>query len=234
MPAPTRREVTDRPIAHAGGPRYAAAVPSPIVVVDSAFDALARKDWSRLTVLVDPQRLVDFQRGTTQQIVAARAIQKIRSADDSQSGMSIGLTLGDSDVVKAGNECVEIMQGRPTIGELRCLSPTAFFTRWCEAAYTSPPRGDAKVKREYLGTIFEGEDVAHVLYQSSAFAFDLPAQVMRMPLRYTDGHWRLHRRTLARSAQRGDGRAIRTRDGLSPLAGPVRPLDVTSDILLAA
>jgi hypothetical protein len=119
------------------------------------------------------------------------AIQKIRRAHDAQSEMTIGLTLGDSDVANAGNERVEIMQGHPTIDELRRLSPTTFFIRWWEAAYTSPPRGDVKVQRQYLGTIFEGEDVAHVLYQSSAFVFDLPAQAMRMPLRYADGHWRL-------------------------------------------
>jgi hypothetical protein len=105
--------------------------------------------------------------------------------------MAIGLSLGDSDVANAGNERVEIMRGHPTIDELRRLSPTAFFIRWCEAAYASPRSGDARVERQYLGTIFEGEDVAHVLYRSPAINFDLPAQVMRMSLRYADGHWRI-------------------------------------------
>ena len=189
--APTRREMTDRPSASAGRPRHSDAVPSPITVVDSAFDALTANDCSRFTALVDRQRLVDFQSRAIQQLVTMLAFEKIRSANDSQPEFAIALTLGDSDVTKAGQERVEIMSGHPTIDELRHLSPTAFFTRWCEAVYRSFQPSDVKVTREYLGTIFEGQDVAHVLYRSSAVTFDLPAAVMRMPLRYADGHWRL-------------------------------------------
>jgi hypothetical protein len=82
------------------------------------------------------------------------------------------------------------MPGNPTIDELRHLSPAAFFRRWGEAAYESPS-DDANAEHEILGTVFEGEDVAHVLYRSSFRTFDLPAQVMRMPLRYANGHWRI-------------------------------------------
>ena len=191
IPAPTRREVTDRPTARAGVPRHTDALPSPVAIVDSAFDALARKDCPRLTMLVDPQRLEEFQSRAIQPLVAMLAFERIRSAKDSRAGMAIGLTLGDSDLLRAGNERVEIMAGRPTIDELRRQSPTAFFARWCKAAYPPLQAGDARVERRYLGTIFEGEDVAHVLYESSTVTFDLPAQVMRMPLRYADGHWRI-------------------------------------------
>ena len=191
LPAPTRRVVEDRPFARAGSPRYADAVPSPVVVVDSAFDALARKDWSRLTMLVDSRMLADFQSRQIQELVALLTMQKIRAAKDSPSGMTIGLTLGDSNVAAAGNERVEVMRGHPTINELRRLPPAEFFVRWCEAAYGSASSGDAPVERQYVGSVFEGEDIAHVLYRSSVVTFDLPAQVMRMPLRYADGHWRI-------------------------------------------
>jgi hypothetical protein len=39
--------------------------------------------------------------------------------------------------------------------------------------------------------ICEGQDVAHVLYKSAAITFDLAADVIRMPLRYADGRWRI-------------------------------------------
>ena len=191
LPAPARREVQHRPAGRAGPPRHADAVPSPIVVVDSAFDALTRNDWPRFTMLVDSRRLAEFQRRSLQQLFAMLEFRKLRSANDSQPFMSGGVMLGDADLEKAGNERIDIMQGRPTIAELRQLSPTAFFMRWCEAVYTSPPSGAARAERHYLGTVFEGEDHAHVLYRSSAFTFDLPAQVVRMSLRYADGHWRI-------------------------------------------
>lgn len=189
--APARREVQHRPAVRAGPPRHADAVPSPIVVVDSAFDALGRNDWPRFAMLVDSRRLADFQIRAIQQLVAMLSFQKMRSANDSGPFMSGGVMLGGADLAKAGNKHVDIMRGRPTIDELRRLSPTEFFLRWCEVAYSAPSSGEPRVERHYLGTVFEGEDQAHVLYRTSAFTFDLPAQVVRMPLRYADGHWRI-------------------------------------------
>jgi hypothetical protein len=191
LPAPARREVQHQPIIRAGPPRHADAVPSPIVVVDSAFDALARKDWPRFTTLVDSRRLAAFQLRAIQQLVALLSLQKMRSANDSGPFTSGGVMIGGADLEKAGSERVDIMRGRPTIDELRRLSPAEFFMRWCEVAFSAPSSGDPRVERHYLGTVFEGEDHAHVLYRSSAFVFDLPAQVVRMSLRYADGHWRI-------------------------------------------
>ena len=192
LPAPRRREVQHAPVIRAGPPRHAAAVPPPTVVLDSAFGALARNDWPRFATLVDSQRLADFQVRSLQLLVPMLELRKMRSKDgDSQPMTSGGFSLGDADVEKAGKEHVDVMPGRPTIDELRHLSPAAFFMRWCEGVYGAPPSGNASVERRYLGTVFEGEDRAHVLYRSSAFTFDLPGQVMMMSLRYSEGHWHI-------------------------------------------
>lgn len=193
MPAATRREVTRRTVTRPGPPRHADAAPSPTVVVDSAFAALARKDWPRLVALVDSQRLAEFKSHEIEELAALLAARTIPGfADSSSGGMMVGFSRGDSGIAASvGKERVEIIPGAPTIDELLRLSPAAFFVRWCEGAYASPPPADAKVERRYLGVVFEGEDLAHVLYRSSDFTFDLPAQVMRMPLRYSDGRWRI-------------------------------------------
>ncbi|HEY2854870.1 MAG TPA: hypothetical protein VGJ18_18570 [Gemmatimonadaceae bacterium] len=190
MQAPTRREVAQNPVSRAGPPHHVDAVPSPTDVADSAFGALARKDWAHLATLVDSQRLVEFQAREIQELVAMLALQKMRRANNSQSAGMVVLSLGDSNVASARNERVDIMKGRPTIGQLQRMSPPEFFRHWCEAAYVSPSPSDIRV-RQYLGTVFEGEDLAHVLYRFSTFTLDQPMQVMRMPLRYSDGHWRI-------------------------------------------
>ena len=188
--APTRREVTQRPVSRPGPPRYANATPSPTLVVDSAFEALARRDWPRLAMLVDSQTLMEFQARALQELVVMLKFQKMRSGN-SRSTMMTFFSLGDSDVANARQERVDLMQGHPTIGQLESLSPAEFFERWCEAAYASPSPTDVRPERHYLGIVFEGEDLAHVLYHSSNIVFDQPAQVLRMPLRFSDGHWRI-------------------------------------------
>lgn len=186
---PTRRQVRRLSIS-TGSPRHINAVPDPATVVENAFRAFAERDWPRLAALIESRRLAEFQREAIQHLVILIDMLRMRRSGEDLPSAMVFMT-SDGSTRAAAAERAEFMAGSPTIRELRRLSPREFFVRWSTAAYGTRPDTVTAASRTMLGVVFEGQDRAHVLYESSDRQMELEGAVMRMPLQFSNGRWHI-------------------------------------------
>lgn len=148
---------------------------TPEAVVTAAFAAMNTEDWHGLVTLCDPQSLRIFKNRTLD------ILEMIRSDCD---------TPGDLPDVAAGNSYdaepdflsflrLEIA-GVSSIEEVREMDPGKVFARWIQAKSFRPRAGeedptDENAKRQrtvwsytyfVLGSVRDGEDIAHVVVRS--------------------------------------------------------------------
>jgi len=175
-------------------PEAVKARPGPTETVQAAFGAFERRDWQALASLVHPDRLASFQSEQVAYLIAWTGSKEARAQATREGAafmMSYDDSLSSDAMATVADVKVEAFSHGATIGELARLSPSAFFTRWCEAAYgANPKKGPGQVKlglkREVIGEMFEDDTLAHVLYRT-----DLWYSVRRMPLKYSSAGWRL-------------------------------------------
>src|SRR5205809_681 len=82
--------------------------------------------------------------------------------------------------------------GATTIGELAGLSFTDFFVRWCEAAVRSREKPWSTMQhmgRQIIGTVSEGDTLAHVVYRVRGESIWLAGRLEVMPLKSVQGRW---------------------------------------------
>ena len=195
---PGRRSVVNAPQV-SPNPVPSATRPPPTEIVEGAFAAFARQDWDRLASLVHTERLASFQREQVAYIIAWTQSKEARARAKRENVgvfmLSYDDTLSPEVVSEVADVKVTTFPGAPTIGELAHLVPTAFFARWCQAAYgkdsthgwVAAASGD---RREVIGQVFEDDTLAHVLYGSDR-RYTRPWPVGRMPLKYSPVGWRL-------------------------------------------
>jgi len=174
-------------------PERVAASPSPLEVVRSAFAAFEGRNCVELAALVHPDVLQSFQQG---QLSYYAVWSQSRQAADSAKSQGVAFIMFSYDslskeaLAQVADVEMSIFPAHPTIGALSRLSPREFFQEWCRAAYgtSGETLGNAKatMHRKLIGQLFEGENSAHVLYQSEGFY-----SAIHMALRWTDGGWRM-------------------------------------------
>lgn len=170
------------------------ARPTPREVVESAFVAFEAQNWAALSNLVHPAVLRSFQQGQISYFVASIRSREARAEAKSEGVMAFMLSYEDSLSPEAIAEVAELevpLVPHPRrIGELARLSPAEFFQEWCRAAYGTKSEGIGGWKRGFdrrlIGQVFEGENLAHVLYRTPRlYAAD------RMPLQWSESGWRI-------------------------------------------
>jgi hypothetical protein len=170
------------------------ARPTPREVVESAFVAFETQNWAALSALVHPTVLRSFQHSQISYFAASIQSREARAQAKSEGVMAFMLSYEDSLSAEAIAQVAELevpLSPRPRrIGELAKLSPGEFFEEWCRAAYATPSDGIGRWKRGFdrriIGQVFEGEDLAHVLYRTPRLnAAD------RMPLQWSETGWRI-------------------------------------------
>ena len=172
----------------------------PTQVVESAFVALARHDWSLLAALIDPAALDSLRQESLGLIIL---VTEERKAGKEGGGYNPGDVLIADHLPQVGTERLSYFPGRPTIAQLASLSSSEFFIRWCAAVYGSdsnrdPMREIVGLQRRLIGEIREGDSLAHVLYRRESrhvemgeLFIDLPGRVMVMALRKLQDRWTL-------------------------------------------
>jgi hypothetical protein len=90
-------------------------------------------------------------------------------------------------VAQVADVAVPAFSPPQTLGQLARLSSTAFFEVWSEAAYSRRNvtlREGSEVTRQVIGTVFEGDSLAHVVYRPGRWH-----PVNSMPLSWSSRGW---------------------------------------------
>ncbi len=175
--------------------------PGPTQALQSAFEALARRDWPSLAEFVDPTAL-DSLRQESLGLTILMA-EQVQAGEDPSGGYNPRDVIIADHLAIVGSERVPGFPKNPTVAELAALSSRDFFVRWCEAVYGSDTQADpvsevAGLYRRIVGSVTEEGDLAQVLYRREARGIDmeglhvsLPGRLAVMPLRLSDEKWRL-------------------------------------------
>ncbi len=173
----------------------------PAQVTAAAFDALMRADWKALATLVHPNMLAHFKREEMDFIIAW-AQDKQSGSPAAAGGIHLMIhpagedTLTEPDIGSVAGIRVPVFRDSATVGQLAATTPEQFFVLWCEALYGNPAATDTSwahenKSRRVLGTVLEGQTLAHVLYSGGPYTFDDKWRVSRMPLMRTADDWGL-------------------------------------------
>lgn len=175
---------------------------TPVETVNEAFAALDRQDWRALARLFTTEWLATIRDQHLGMLGAMQAHSK--AAKTGSGGGSLAAVqhpVGDF-MQQFGSTRVRVFPGSPTVSDLASLSPEDFFVRWQEACtYASLPlraygafwrlfhRETKEGGRLVLGSVTEGEDMAHVLYRQPGCVDPWRADVIT--LKRVEGSWRL-------------------------------------------
>jgi hypothetical protein len=170
------------------------ASPTPVEVVESAFAAFNGHDRDALSALVHPEVLRSFQQEQLSYFVVWIESREAR-AQTKREGMTAFMlsyeeSLSPEAIAQVAELEVPLLPQSRRIGDLARLTPAEFFEVWCRAAYGTQGQGSGSGKRNLdrrvIGQVFEGEDLAHVLYRTPRlYAAD------RMPLKWSAKGWRI-------------------------------------------
>ena len=172
---------------------------TPTQVVQAAFDATAKRDWRRLSELVDPARLKKFRDANLGMLVEWAQRRDEIAASEKGFGF-YGIDSLTPQMIAAVKD-VRLPAFGETIGRLAALSSQEFFIRWSDAADRNawdPTEESSEAKRELVGELRMGDTLAYVIYRhevrsvtDSVLCIDLPGQPMVMPIKKVSGRWRL-------------------------------------------
>jgi hypothetical protein len=172
---------------------------NPIQSLHSAFDALARRDWTTLARRTDPQALIDLRQKSLGLIVLMA--EQVKAGQRPEGGYNPDDVVIAEHLGKVGGERALGFRDHATISELASLSTEAFFIRWCQAVYgdttqANPVDEVVDLYRRIIGEVNEKNGVAHVLYrresrhiEADELKIDLPGRVLIMPMRNVAGRW---------------------------------------------
>jgi hypothetical protein len=171
----------------------------PLEVVNIAFSAFERGDWTALAATVHPDRLASFQREVLAYLVAWTS-SRDAAAQAAHKGMAGFFLMYDDSlppesVAEVADVKIPAFPDEPTIGELARLSPSQFFAGWCQATYGGESDKTSRsqvgtVRREMVGQVLEDDTLAHVLYRSGSH-YRSAGQVQRMPVKRLGDGWGL-------------------------------------------
>jgi hypothetical protein len=180
-------------------PSSAQAQQTPTQVVQSAFDAVANRDWHRLSEVIDSTRFRKFRDSNLGLLVEWAQRRDEIAASEHGFGLS-GIDSLTPQMI-AGVKDVRLPAFGQTIGSLATLSPQEFFIRWSAAQdrnRRSPIQRSSETKRELVGELKIGDTLAYVIYRQemrtvwdSVLYSDLPGRPEVMPLTRSSGRWKL-------------------------------------------
>jgi hypothetical protein len=173
---------------------------SPTQIVESAFVAVAHRDWPVLAALIDPTALDSLRQESLGLMILGT---EERKAGKEGGGYNPQDVVIPDHLPRVGSERVSQFPDNPTIAQLASLAANDFFQRWCAAVYRpdseeDPVREVVGLQRRMIGEAQETDSLAHVLYRRESrhvemneLFIDVPGRVMVMPLRKVQNRWRL-------------------------------------------
>ncbi len=172
----------------------------PTQALQSAFAALAHRDWPALAAVVHPTALESLRKESLGLMILVAEDRRVGKQGGGYNPREVVIA---DHLARVGSEQVPQFPGQPTIGQLASLPVPEFFVRWCDAVYhadsaADPVRDVVGFQRHIFGEVTEGDSLAHVLYRRESrhvemgeLFVDLPGQVMIMPLKKVAGRWKL-------------------------------------------
>ena len=164
-----------------------AAQTSPESTLRSFFAAVAARNWSAAADYVDPSASAYSQTSNMWSLVSwARAGAPTAAKAGNRPGGGISFSgVRDTSLFSAYDTVsVPGLESLLTLGSLRRMSPSAFMMQLLSARYRRVGPG---VEYRLLGTVFEQDSVAHVLYR---IAWKVPVGELDEPLKVEIAHLR--------------------------------------------
>src|SRR5207249_4806169 len=158
----------------------------PTQALQSAFAALAHRDWPALAAVVHPTALESLRQESLGLMILVAEDRRVGKQGGGYNPREVVLA---DHLARVGSEHVPQFPGHPTIGQLASLPVPEFFVRWCDAVYhadsaADPVRDVVGFQRRIFGEVTEGDSLAHLLYRRESrhvemgeLFVDLPGQV---------------------------------------------------------
>src|SRR5712664_991605 len=167
------------------------ARPDPASVVEAAFLAFDRADWTALAGTVDDDELRTFH---DRQIAYFASWPAMKNATAKAKLSGVGFVMfsyDDSLPADAIRQVADVtIPGFPSslpIGKLAGLSAAGFFETWCKAAYGRRIVGlKTNLQSRVLGQAFDSDNLAHVLYRTDRW-YDVKV----MSVRWSRDGWKI-------------------------------------------
>jgi hypothetical protein len=107
----------------------------PLATVQAFFAALERQDMQAASALVDPLWAADFQADELGHFVAWCQFRDMRATNPSLSGFGSNGKVDEAVLAQYSSRTIPSMPGKPTIQELRTLSPPDFVADFLRGSF---------------------------------------------------------------------------------------------------